>query len=330
MSALSDNFQATLLPLLRLKPRFALRDGVFSPLERAIKRSENLIFAANPERPENFYTDFLNSIGIDSQVSEAEPGQETKPAELLSNIPQNIETDLELLSNDFEREARCDLKGRKLYVHPSSKIAVLAHIDSTDGPVVIDENVQISPFTLIKGPAYLGPGCIIDRASISNCILGRQVRLGGEVSDSIFGDFSNKHHEGFIGHSLVGDWVNLGAITTTSDLKNNYGEIKLQFGQHNYASGEIKFGSIIGDYVKTAIGTMLNTGTIIDLGSLLYSGRIEQKYYPPFFWGGAEPTSYDFKRFLQDAQRIMQRRKQQLTDFQRQQLQLAYSTLQSI
>jgi hypothetical protein len=140
---------------------------------------------------------------------------------------------------------------------------------------------------------------------------GNDCRLGGEIADSIIGDFTNKHHEGFLGHSLVGDWVNLGALTTTSDLKNNYGEVRLTFKDQKYPTGTIKFGSIIGDYAKTAIGTMLGTGTIIDLGANLFGLSHRSGYFRPFLWG--ETKIYDRSKFIDDAARMMQRRGQVVT-----------------
>ena len=142
------------------------------------------------------------------------------------------------------------------------------------------------------------------------------MRAGGEIENSIIGDYSNKHHEGFIGHSVLGNWVNIGALATTSDLKNNYGEVRLVLPEGNPAnsglkevsSGTIKFGSILGDCVKISIGSMLYTGTVIDAGSNIFGGN-PGKYMPPLSWG-LNGEKYDPERFIKDQKVIFQRRGQ--------------------
>jgi glucose-1-phosphate thymidylyltransferase len=196
-----------------------------------------------------------------------------------------------------------------VFIHNEAIISDFVEINAEDGPVVIDKGTKVSSFSILKGPLYIGKNSVLDKVMISNSIAGNNCRLGGEISDSIIGDYTNKHHEGFLGHSLVGDWVNLGALTTTSDLKNNYGFIHLEFQDKKFATDSIKFGSIIGDCVKTGIGTLLNTGTVIDVGGLIFDGFPRQKYYPPFFWGGIPKQKYELGRFLSDMEIIMARRK---------------------
>ncbi len=308
LNVLSDLYEETLLPVLRLKPLFALADGIFSPLQRA-----NGECRVAGHRLALFYKEVT---GCDKVV---EPeGEMTTPGMLIDSLGKKIEQDISLLDkNDFTHKPSCSIVGNteNIWVHKSAKLSPLCELDATGGPVIIDEGAEISAFSLLRGPVYIGKHAIIDRAFISSSRAGTMARLGGEISDSLIGSFSNKHHEGFLGHSIVGDWVNLGALTTTSDLKNNYGEIRLSFQNRLYSSGRIKLGSIIGDYVKTGIGTMLSTGTIIDFGSQLFTGREERKYYPSFFWGGENATLYEVDRFLSDASKIMARRKQEMPPY---------------
>ncbi|MES0489613.1 MAG: glucose-1-phosphate thymidylyltransferase [Leptospirales bacterium] len=341
---LYDIYEPTLLPLLRLKPLFALRTGIFSEAERVLlklkseqTKDTDLLDIKNElkihiSRDENFYKDYLhihyaslettsenyiskNYINIKAKTSNIQP---TQPAELIANIGKNIQNDVAFLSREefpIIENPEFGLEGdlTDLWIASSAKVSPHAVIDTRNGPVIIDANVKISAFSLIRGPVYIGPDSNIDRVFIENSITGKHARLGGEISNSIIGDFSNKHHEGFLGHSLVGDWVNLGALTTTSDLKNNYGKIRLQFEQTNFDTKTIKFGSIIGDHVKTAIGTMLNTGTIIDFGSLIFTTVKNEVYYPhrkyysPFSWG-SDVQRYKFDRFTEDMKIIMARR----------------------
>lgn len=149
------------------------------------------------------------------------------------------------------------------------------------------------------------------------CICGHETRLGGEIVNSIINDFSNKHHEGYIGHSLLESWVNIGAMVTTSDLKNNYRTVKIEIPNEFYPIGEIqliklstsrlKFGSIIGDYVKVSIGTMMNTGSVFDFGCNIFDGTL--KYMPPLSWG-KNGSKYDKNRFLSYCITFFNRRNQ--------------------
>lgn len=304
-------FEKTLIPLLRLKPAYTLQTGIYSDLERATLLKQILHLPQNHMQNQHFLERYNELHQIEVKISR-ETVDPVTPAQLLKNFPTAFEHDIALLnpgefktSND---EHEIDGDPSALYIHHSAQVSRRAFFDTRKGAIVIDANAVVSPFSLLTGPAYIGPESQLDRVSFSNSRCGRNCRLGGEIADSIIGSYSNKHHEGFLGHSLVGDWVNLGALTTTSDLKNNYGEVKLQIAETQFASGVIKLGSIIGDFSKTSIGTMLNTGTIIDVGCLLYSPVSSAKYYPPFFWGGSEPDVYQFERFLHDIEAIMARR----------------------
>lgn len=342
---LSDFFEETLSPLFAFKPAFDWPTAVFSPLERILKADQtgknfSALIVQNSRRlqnrRQNFYENYLASKKrplSKFQLSEKQqdPAQVITPDSLLSNFAADLSKDTSLLKrSEYPLPGPPVMSGisyegekNNLWLHPQAKLSPMVSINTEDGPVIIDKNARVSSFCILKGPLYIGEGAILDRVLISHSRVGRQCRLGGEISDSFIGDFSNKHHEGFLGHSLVGDWVNLGALTTTSDLKNNYGKIKLQYKDKNFSTGRIKFGSIIGDFVKTGIGTMLNTGTIIDTAALLYSGFPLQKYYPAFFWGGAA-QKYELEKFFTDLQTIMARRKQTPDSFLKEQISELY------
>jgi UDP-N-acetylglucosamine diphosphorylase/glucosamine-1-phosphate N-acetyltransferase len=150
----------------------------------------------------------------------------------------------------------------------------------------------------IEGGTSIGPVC----------------RIGGEVEGSIFLGYSNKYHQGFLGHSYVGEWVNLGALTTNSDLKNNYSSVKVVLDGSPIDSGLTKVGAFIGDHVKTGIGTLLNTGVSIGFASNLFGGgMVKQKYIPAFIWGSAEKQEeYQLEKATQTARMVMKRRDKEL------------------
>jgi UDP-N-acetylglucosamine diphosphorylase/glucosamine-1-phosphate N-acetyltransferase len=133
--------------------------------------------------------------------------------------------------------------------------------------------------------------------------------VGGEVSASIIQSHSNKQHDGFLGHSFVGSWVNLGAATDTSDLRNDYRPVRVTVGGEEVDTGQLSVGSLIGDHSKTAIGTKLNTGSVIGAFCSVFPGRFPPKSLPSFSWGTADGfVRYDVQRAIETARAVMNRR----------------------
>lgn len=180
------------------------------------------------------------------------------------------------------------LLGDDLWCAEGVALAPTTVIDARRGPVVIDRGVDIAPHTLLEGPLYLGPGCRVKAGArlYGESSFGIGNRLAGEIGESTFGDFTNKQHEGFIGHAVLGAWVNLGAMTTCSDLKNNYGGVKVDLGDGLVATGQRFVGLLAGDHVKTAIGTLFNTGTCVGFASNIFGEGMPPKNVPAFSWGG--------------------------------------------
>ncbi|MBN1150224.1 glucose-1-phosphate thymidylyltransferase, partial [candidate division WOR-3 bacterium] len=145
---------------------------------------------------------------------------------------------------------------------------------------------------------------------LNGCSFGPQCKLSGEISNSIILGYSNKQHYGFLGSSYIGEWVNFGAGTTNSNLKNNYSEITLYFNEKRHCTGLKFLGVLCGDHVKTAVGTMLNTGTIIGVGANIFKPGLTDKYIPSFSWGPGE--KYSFDKFLKTARIVMERREKSM------------------
>ncbi|NNM34063.1 MAG: hypothetical protein HKO53_13400, partial [Gemmatimonadetes bacterium] len=200
-------------------------------------------------------------------------------------------------------------------------------IDTRSGPVVLDRDVHVHAFTRIAGPAYVGPGSILLGGSFGDISFGPMCRIRGEVKTTIVLGYSNKAHDGFLGHAVLGRWVNLGAMTTNSNLKNNYGPVRLDVAGKTIDTGMIKVGSFLGDHVKTGIGTLLNTGTVIEAASNVFGGAMPPKYVPPFSWGvGSELTTHDIDRFLAATEVVMSRRDQPFPDPMRQLFRRAFES----
>jgi UDP-N-acetylglucosamine diphosphorylase/glucosamine-1-phosphate N-acetyltransferase len=205
----------------------------------------------------------------------------------------------------------------QVYVSPHAKLDGPLVLDGRDGPVVVDA-AHVEPFSFIQGPAAIGAGAIISRARIlAETSIGPVCRIGGEVEASVVQGYSNKHHDGFLGHSYLGEWVNIGAMTTNSDLKNTYGTIRLGlegFGQVD--SGVLKLGCFLADHVKLGIGLHLNGGAVIGTGSNIFGVHFAPKTIPPFTWGGEVFREYRIDGMVDVARKVMGRRKIELSELQ--------------
>jgi UDP-N-acetylglucosamine diphosphorylase/glucosamine-1-phosphate N-acetyltransferase len=195
--------------------------------------------------------------------------------------------------------------------------------DVRQGAVVADQGSEIRSGTRIEGPTYVGPGTKVLGGFVRGSVFGPECRVRGEISTSVFLGYSNKSHDGFVGHSVFGHWVNLGAGTTTSNLKNTYGPVRLEVGGERIETGRLNLGSLVGDHAKTAIGTMLGTGTVVSAGANVFGTSMSPKYIPPFAWGCTEERMTE-DGFLRVAERVLARRNVAFSAERRESLRLTY------
>ncbi|MGB2822722.1 MAG: putative sugar nucleotidyl transferase [Phycisphaerae bacterium] len=208
-----------------------------------------------------------------------------------------------------------------VYVAPGVLVHPMAVIDAEHGPVYIDRDVQVHPFTRIEGPCYVGPKTVLLGAKCrEGNSIGPVCRIGGEVEESIIQGYTNKYHDGFIGHAYVGEWVNLGALTTNSDLKNDYSNVSVMLGSRRAIdTGSTKVGSLIGDHVKTSIGTWLNTGSYVGAMALVVAtGAPLPKFIPSFAWflKGVVTKGFGKGQLYETARTAMARRGRQWSEAQ--------------
>jgi UDP-N-acetylglucosamine diphosphorylase/glucosamine-1-phosphate N-acetyltransferase len=209
----------------------------------------------------------------------------------------------------------------KVYVEEGAEIGPNVVFDVSAGPILVRRGAVISPFTHLVGPTYVGAESQILGDRVAGSSIGDVCKVRGELSNSIFIGHANKGHAGFVGHSYLGRWANLGALTTTSNLKNTYGSIQLWTRAGLRNTGQQFLGTFFGDHVKTGIGTMLSTGTVIGAGANVFGGTMPPKVVPPFAWGDSEPyATFDLTKFLECAERAMARRHVKLGENARQQL----------
>jgi UDP-N-acetylglucosamine diphosphorylase/glucosamine-1-phosphate N-acetyltransferase len=249
--------------------------------------------------------------------------------ELMSGNPAQVAMDVAALFPDAA-EPELPAGAHRLGTHAlvmgtGVEIEPCVVIDTSTGPVWLDDGVAVKAFTRLQGPAYVGRGTLILGGSLEAVTIGAGCRIRGEFAQSVCLDRVNKAHDGHIGHAYLGAWVNLGAETTNSDLKNNYGTVRLWTPEGERDTGELKVGCFLGDHVKTGIGLLLNTGTIVGAGSNLYGAQLPPKFVPPFSWGtGDDLTAYRVDKFLDVAARAMARRGVTLSEAAADQLRRAY------
>jgi UDP-N-acetylglucosamine diphosphorylase/glucosamine-1-phosphate N-acetyltransferase len=248
--------------------------------------------------------------------------------ELVAHNAEAIESDFRLADRSgvhgwFHETVTVYGPGDRLYVASGAEIHPQVVIDTNSGPVAIESGAVVLPHSRIEGPCYIGHGTQITRGNIrSGCSFGPDCRVGGEVEESIIQGRTNKYHDGFLGHSYVGEWVNIGAQTVTSDLKNDYSGVSvyMQTAEDKWEyvpTGSQKVGSFIGDHVKTGIGTLLNTGSNLGSGSvLLASDGLLPKFVPSFCWmvDNAATGGFGFENLLEIARIVVERRSCEFTD----------------
>jgi UDP-N-acetylglucosamine diphosphorylase / glucose-1-phosphate thymidylyltransferase / UDP-N-acetylgalactosamine diphosphorylase / glucosamine-1-phosphate N-acetyltransferase / galactosamine-1-phosphate N-acetyltransferase len=196
-----------------------------------------------------------------------------------------------------------------VHVEPGAKIEPFVVADTSGGPVVIRHGAHVMAFTRFVGPCVIGEESTVMGGRLATCSIGPQVKVSGEMSVTLMLGQANKGHDGFVGHSVIGRWANLGAGTITSNLKNSYGEVSMWTPKGVARTGQQFLGSLIGDHVKTGIGTRLSTGSVIGAAANLFGTRMPPKYVAPFAWGDGEPwETFALDRFLSVATRVMARR----------------------
>jgi len=244
----------------------------------------------------------------------------------ISNIWDIFDYPEKILDEDFNKfiytsnykwhPSLIKINEEKIFIGDNSNLKAGIILDASTGPIIIDQNVVIDHHVSIEGPAYIGKGSFISAGTRikKNTILGPVCKVGGEISHSNFLGYSNKVHEGFLGHSYVGEWINIGAGTNSSNLKNNYSTVKVKLEDKEYDTKQKFIGSFIGDYTRIAIGIALNTGTYIGFGSNLFNHNFNCKYIPMFSWGNDEKVEFD--KFIESISKMKERRNRNIKDLE--------------
>jgi UDP-N-acetylglucosamine diphosphorylase / glucose-1-phosphate thymidylyltransferase / UDP-N-acetylgalactosamine diphosphorylase / glucosamine-1-phosphate N-acetyltransferase / galactosamine-1-phosphate N-acetyltransferase len=236
----------------------------------------------------------------------------------VATLSDQLMEDIPLRAKGLESAAKiaADIVGDyPVFVEEGAKVGPQVVFDAAAGPILIRSGAVIAPFTHLVGPVFVGKASKVLGDRITSSSIGDTCKVRGELSNTVMLGQSNKGHEGFVGHSYLGRWVNLGALTTTSNMKNTYGPVQLWTPTGVRSTGQQFLGTLFGDHAKTGIGTMLSTGTVIGAGANVFEARIPPKVVPPFAWGFGEPyETYEVAKFIAVAERAMSRRHVELGD----------------
>ena len=239
--------------------------------------------------------------------------------DLIQANGDQIRSDFVLATRGSEESAIDDvtvIHNQNVFIDKTAEIMPQVVVDGADGPVFIDRNVVIQPHVYIQGPVYIGPSVLIKAGAqiYSGSSIAEGCKIGGEVNNSIILPWSNKAHSGYLGSSYVGSWVNIGAGTDNSDLKNNYGAVKLTVNGEVIDTGLQFMGLIMGDHSKCGINTTFNTDTNVGINCNLYGSAMHEKHIPSFTWGSASDgyTTYKLEKALSVNKIVMSRRKKSL------------------
>jgi len=209
--------------------------------------------------------------------------------------------------------AACIDRPDRLFMHATAIVEPGAILVADEGPIILDEGSRVLAGAMLRGPLAVGAHATVRMGAriYGGTSIGPHCKVGGEVANVVFHSYTNKAHEGFAGNSVFGQWVNLGADTTASNLKMTYGTVKLLDWPTGLEvdSGEQFIGTIMGDHCKTGINTMLNTGTVCGVSSIVVGAGFPSRGIPSFKW--VQPgavVDYRLDKALVDMERMMSRR----------------------
>lgn len=315
----------------------SLTSDIFNEIKKNININENIIFESNHQvfgyffDKINFsninYDNFDNYIGQFSSSNSKSINingvlQTNYLWDTLPKVPEMLEEDIRISKNHnlFYSPGFHNVfatNPNKIYLGKNVKISPSVYLDSSNGPIVIGDNVTIMGLAGIIGPTYIGNNSVIKMGAkiYEKNLIGDWCKVGGEVENSIFHSYSNKQHEGFLGHSYICEWVNLGADTNNSDLKNTYSNIKMRLPHKTVDSGLLMLGLMCGDHTKSAINTQFNTGTVCGVSAILFESGFLKTNINSFDYGGNNKSKkYHIDDAIATAKLIMKRRNKELSE----------------
>jgi UDP-N-acetylglucosamine diphosphorylase/glucosamine-1-phosphate N-acetyltransferase len=278
---------------------------------QAIFRGEDVIAFFTDENQEAVDFDTYEIIEFEGDCIRIE-----NTWDIFSKNAAAIREDFELLTEDRKSQpipkSVNTIAKENIFIEEGAKLEFVT-LNATNGPIYIGKDTQIMEGSVIRGPFALCEGAIVKMAAkiYGATTIGPYSKIGGEVNNSVLFAYSNKGHDGFLGNSVLGEWCNIGADTNTSNLKNNYEEVKLwNYETESFEKTGLQFcGLMMGDHSKCGINTMFNTGTVVGVSANIFGAGFPRNFVPSFSWGGpAGITVYMTRKAFETARLVMNRR----------------------
>lgn len=315
----------------------SLTSDIFNEIKKNININENIIFESNQHVFGYFFDkinfsninydnfdNYLNQLLIKNfkTISIDRVIQTNYLWDTLPKVPEMLDEDIKIsnIHNLFYSPGFHNVfatNPNKIFLGKNVKISPSVYLDSSNGPIVIGDNVTIMGLAGIIGPTYIGNNSVIKMGAkiYEKNLIGDWCKVGGEVENTIFQSYSNKQHEGFLGHSYICEWVNLGADTNNSDLKNTYSNIKMRLPHKTVDSGLLMLGLMCGDHTKSAINTQFNTGTVCGISAILFESGFLKTNINSFDYGGNNKSKkYPIDEAIATAKIMMKRRNKELSE----------------
>ena len=279
----------------------------------------------SPERVAMIDADNVPYAGL-ARAIEGLPRVETDA--IVLNFPWNlVHHNAEQLIADFRRigtpaiegdvcEGSYLLAAENIHIAPGARILPCSVLNAEDGPIYIGENVTISPSCSIEGPCSIDKGSLVQPCSVirEGTTIGPVCKVGGEIEESIIWGYSNKQHDGFLGHAVLRQWINIAADSINSDLKNTYGTVRVELNGREVDTGEMFVGLTMGDHSKCGINSKFGTGTIVGFACNIFASRFPPRFLRSFSWLSDQGYElHDPRRAIAVAELVMARRKRELS-----------------
>lgn len=259
---------------------------------------------------------------FDQKTYEGPLNRIQRPYDVFTLNGEELKADYELITkgrtSEVANSTNTIINKDQVFIEPGAQVQA-AILNASNGPIYIGRDAEIMEGSVVRGPFAMNEHSKLKLSTkvYGPCSLGPHVKVGGEISDCVFLGYANKAHDGYLGNSVIGEWCNLGADTNSSNLKNNYSEVKIwDYQQGKFAPTGLQFcGLIMGDHSKSGINTMFNTGTVVGIHANIYGGGFPRTLIPSFAWGGSVGMqTYRFDKAMEVAEIVMARRNIQLTE----------------
>jgi UDP-N-acetylglucosamine diphosphorylase / glucose-1-phosphate thymidylyltransferase / UDP-N-acetylgalactosamine diphosphorylase / glucosamine-1-phosphate N-acetyltransferase / galactosamine-1-phosphate N-acetyltransferase len=260
-----------------------------------------------------------NRIKVKKSIDFDDEFREIKyPWEIFQFNAWAIEQDVDLLQENarFQKISSTNklTAPEKIFIEKGARVEH-CFLNATDGPIYIGKNAVVMEGSMLRGPVAICSGASVKMGAkiYGATTIGPNCVVGGEIKNAVFFANSNKAHDGYVGDSVIGEWCNMGAGTSNSNIKNNASAVVI-WTPNGPANVGMKCGVLMGDYSRTAINTSINTGTVIGACCNIFGNGLTPKYIPSFSWGSDGVERYEFEKALSDIQNWKHLKQQQLSD----------------